>query len=91
MASNRHRVELTSENGTTANLLLGGKDVGGSVLGLEFQVGYGKAPRLYLDIAAYPLSVDFHEAAVYLTDETSDLLIQLGWTPPEEETADVMD
>lgn len=89
----KHRIRLTSGDGKTAHLLVDDTDISANVSALHLDVTAGDCPRLTLNVIAYPATVEATDAYVGLAQETHDLLVRLGWTPPpsEEEDADVLD
>lgn len=64
---------------------LDGHDIANSVLGmsLEFKAGHETTATLHLVLDEIPAETD--EARVHLPDKTRDLLVRLGWTPPQDD------
>lgn len=88
--SGKHEVRLTSENGSTARLLVDGTDISNNVTALKLEIARN-GPQLTLDIIAFPLDVHMLQMPVHINEGTHDLLVQLGWTPPPEEGLNDLD
>ncbi len=80
----RNHVQVRSAGGVTGKLLIDDMDVSAATKGFNLSMGYGDHPRMVIDIAAFPLTLDIEECSVYLKPECHALLVQLGWTPPPE-------
>jgi hypothetical protein len=76
------------DNGMGHRVELDGHDIANSVLGVTVAFKGGEMPAATLDLVLDEIPTDTDEVRVHLPDETRDLLVRLGWTPPaEEETA----
>lgn len=63
---------------------LDGLDIAPCVLGMELSFRGGDLPTARLDLALFDVTpVDSEDVVVLLDDRTRDLLVSLGWTPPE--------
>lgn len=73
------------DSGMGHHVELDGHDIANSVLGmsLELKAGHETTATLHLVLDEIPTDTD--EVRAHLPDETHDLLVQLGWTPPAEE------
>jgi hypothetical protein len=72
--------------GPKARLVLDGTDFSSPVKGLELSIDpatHGHAMTLH--IVPQPMDVELRDVRVRIDDETHDLLVHLGWTPPPEE------
>jgi hypothetical protein len=84
----RHRVEITPDwppgNGS---VLIDGHDIANAVreARVVVVVPAGEAPRVELELGVVNITpLGATEAEVYISPETRDALIALGWTPPPE-------
>lgn len=66
---------------------LDGQDVSNSLTGLTFRIGLESRPTAVLDIVLRDLSVAVENPGLVVPGATRELLIQLGWTPPEGDGA----
>lgn len=80
-------VRITSLDDRRTQLLIDGKDISSKVMRLKLDINpQTSGHRLYLDVAAFPVDVEVTDVNVLICEETHDLLVWLGWTPPEEAT-----
>lgn len=64
---------------------LDGHDITQVMRELTLNVGAGVVPSLDLTIPVFEgMRLGLEEVQVYLPDETRELLVRIGWTPPEE-------
>ncbi len=89
--SKRHTVRLVSEGGALARLFLDDEDISRSVSAVDIHASARDGIGVNLHLVAAPLAVDLTDVEVWLPEETRNLLIRMGWTPPEEEGTDVLD
>lgn len=82
----KHTVRLTSGGGPTASLFLDGEDISRSVVAVDISASARDGVGVQLQ-----LSVEIADVDAWLPDETRNLLIRMGWTPPDEEGIDVLD
>lgn len=73
-----------SSDGIVGNVQLDGQDVSHALAGLKLRMAAGELPQATLDVLVHDLSTEV-EARVVIPQETRDLLVRLGWTPPAEE------
>ena len=64
---------------------LDGVDIAHAVTGLSLHIGVDNLPTAVFDVALRELDTDLEQPRVTVPDETRDLLVRLGWTPPAEE------
>lgn len=55
------------------------------VSGLTVEAGAGEVPRLILDVHVLENTEIDGQMGVYIPEESRELLITLGWTPPTDE------
>lgn len=55
-----------------------------AIAGLSLQAEAGDIPRLTLDVVALDVTKLGGKMEIFLPDETRELLVALGWTPPAE-------
>jgi hypothetical protein len=65
---------------------LDGRDISKNVTDVDIHVDARGMPTVELSITAFELDFEVEGARIVLTPGTDDLLKQLGWTPPAEET-----
>ncbi|MFZ3473098.1 hypothetical protein ACODT3_10810 [Streptomyces sp. 4.24] len=66
---------------------LDGQDISCSLSGLAFSIDLDDRPRAVLDVVLKDLSTSVENPKVVVPDATRELLIRLGWTPPEGDGA----
>lgn len=66
---------------------LNGQDISNLTCGATVKVAIGEIPRIELDLLAVEVTSKTGDAEIYLPQETQDLLVKFGWTPPAEESA----
>ena len=77
----RVRIEPKS---TTATVHLDGEDQSDAIRAYKLEQQAGKPAELTLTLAVWDTEIG-GDATVAIPDATRDLLVQLGWTPPEED------
>lgn len=75
-----HPVKITA--GFSSTVEIGGVDLSAAVSGLSLTIDHGNLPRLVLTLPIIDGGEVDGEAVVVIPDETKDLLLSLGWTPP---------
>ncbi len=73
------------DNGLGHNAELDGVDISNSILGLTVTFKGGEMPAATLDVVLDEIPTETDEVCVRLPQDTRDLLVRLGWTPPAEE------
>ena len=73
------------ESGLGHRVELDGIDIANSILGLTVTITAGEMPAATLNLVLDEIPTDTDEVRVRLPQETRDLLVRLGWTPPAEE------
>lgn len=58
-------------------------DISHSVTGARVSLGVHDIPHVHLDIIGADPDMDFEVAEVLVNERARDVLIQLGWTPPD--------
>lgn len=61
-------------------------DISTSLRGLSFAVNEQEWPRVTLDVIVWDLQETELDVIASVPDDTRDLLIRLGWTPPKGES-----
>jgi hypothetical protein len=74
-----------SEKGLGHCVELDGHDIANAILGLTVAFKGGEMPTASLDLVLDEIPTETEDVRVHLPDETRDLLVRLGWTPPAEE------
>lgn len=74
-----------SEDGYGHRVVLDGQDIANSILGLTVAFKGGESPAATLDLVLDEIPTETDDVRVHLPEETRDLLVRLGWTPPAEE------
>lgn len=69
----------------TTRIELDGKDIGNATTGATLRLEPGVIPRLELDLAILEAADFTGEVRVHIPAATREVLIDLGWTPPEED------
>lgn len=70
--------------GTTVEL--DGEDVTAALAGLSLTLSAEHRPTAVLNVLLRHTDTEVENPTVVIPDETRDLLVRLGWTPPAEET-----
>lgn len=83
--NDRHPVSITSDNGFTARVAVGGFDISSVVTAARLDLAARAEHHLYLTLRSFPTDVELADVHVRLDTETHDLLVRLGWTPPPEQ------
>lgn len=76
-------LRIISASRTMATVELDGVDVSKAVCGLTMKMKAGHLPNVVLEVLVLDLSTE-SEADARIPDETRELLLKLGWTPPEQ-------
>lgn len=74
-----------TETGHGHRVELDGHDIAHSILGLTVAFKADESPAATLDLILDEIPTETDDVRVHLSDETRDLLVRLGWTPPAEE------
>ncbi|PRX95592.1 hypothetical protein [Allonocardiopsis opalescens] len=85
-----HQIRITglAPGYDDARITIDGAEVPRDIIsGLALTAEPGDAPRLTLDVLALDLAEIEGTADVHLPDATQELLVRLGWTPPEARDA----
>ena len=77
------KVQISSD-GVTGRLHLDGQDISQVLDGVDLKLRPGCLPEVTLGVIVHDLTTEV-EAKVVIPQETHDLLVRLGWTPPAEE------
>jgi hypothetical protein len=86
------RIEISGTGlpGGTA-VRLDGQDIINAVRGLKLALGVGQLPELELDVVIRDaVELELQDVQVYLPNSTRELLVRLGWTPPDERTSQAL-
>lgn len=75
-------IQLTSTG--SGSLYLGAVDVSGIVASGRLTFKGGELGHLELDLIGFPVDATGPEVDVTVSAEHAALLVQLGWTPPQE-------
>lgn len=81
-----HSLRVVAKGATGGTVELDGEDISNTVRGLDIQLRVGDIPKVTLDVVVVDLSNETDGAAALIRPETRDLLVKLGWTPPEEDS-----
>ncbi|MFI9331998.1 hypothetical protein ACIGZJ_31205 [Kitasatospora sp. NPDC052868] len=82
----RHHVALGS-TGITHRLTIDGTDVSRAIRSCTLHLASGEQPMLLLDPCVVALdTTEADGVRVLVNKATVDLLVGLGWTPPEDQT-----
>ncbi|MFC5993531.1 hypothetical protein ACFQE5_04785 [Pseudonocardia hispaniensis] len=73
------KITLDGTGGGTVHI--GDHDLSGAIRSLYLDAEATQVPRLGLELPAAEVTVD-GQAQIRVTQDTADLLIALGWTPP---------
>lgn len=66
---------------------LDGVDVASSLTGMSLSIGLDDKPQAVLDVVLYELDTNLDGVQFVVPPKTREVLIQLGWTPPEGDGA----
>jgi hypothetical protein len=80
-------VELRSYGvGPRSQLRLDGEDISRHVLGLKLTIAPGTHEQtLDLQLTPHGMDVELRDVETFVDQDTHDLLVHLGWTPPPSE------
>lgn len=81
-----HTFRFEGKGATGGTVMLDGEDISDGVRGLTLEAAVGEVTRVTLDIPVVVTSEAADNVEVFMPDQTRDLLIKLGWTPPSEGT-----
>lgn len=74
-----------SEKGLGHRVELDGHDIAHLILGLTIAIKGGEMSTATLNLVLDEIPTETDDVRVHLPQETRDLLVRLGWTPPAEE------
>lgn len=77
------RISGTGMPGCTT-VELDGQDISAVVTGVALRMSLGEEPTAVLDLVVHDLSTDVAETHIVLPPAARDLLVRLGWTPPQD-------
>lgn len=82
----RPRLEITSRGvvGPASTVQLDGVDISNALRGLRLNMAVGDVASAELDVMVVETTAVDIEATAHIPPEARDLLIRLGWTPPED-------
>lgn len=81
-------LEISSKRpvGCDATVRLDGVDISNTLRGLRLSMSCTDVTTVELDVAVIETTELSAEVSAHIPDTTRDLLIRLGWTPPEGST-----
>lgn len=80
----RHRLQVETEGPGRARLLLDGRDISHGVTDLVVRLGVGEVARAELDLVLLDTTrIDSPDTEITIPVSTHEVLVALGWTPPE--------
>jgi phage protein D len=62
---------------------LDGEDITSTLKGLSLRLSTEDQPTATLDVLLWETSTDLENPAIIVPDKTRELLVSLGWTPPQ--------
>lgn len=71
--------------GHASRVELSGHDISHALTGVTLRLDAGSVPTATLELALWEVPAELDAVEVKVPDETKDLLVRLGWTPPAEE------
>jgi hypothetical protein len=71
--------------GHTSRVQLDGEDISSALTGMRLHLAAGSVPTATLELALWEAPTELDAVRVMVPDETRELLVRLGWTPPAEE------
>lgn len=71
--------------GHTSRVELSGHDISSALTGVSLRLEAGSVPTATLEMALWEMPTELDMVQVKVPDETRELLVRLGWTPPAEE------
>lgn len=77
-----HEVELCLRAYGGSQVKIGGTDVSNATESLALHASGRELPSLTLNIVVPEFRVKGEDVTVQVSQETADLLVKLGWTPP---------
>jgi len=80
----RGELRLTS-NGVLHGVHLDGVDISSSLRSVALRLDPSGLPAVVLDVMVHDMSADLGRAQLCIPDETRDLLLRFGWTPPQDD------
>jgi len=63
---------------------LNGNDISSALTGVRLCLDAGAMPTATLDICAWEIPVDLDQVRIEIPARTQALLVELGWTPPQD-------
>src|SRR5260370_30135578 len=83
--ASRVKLVLGGGGGGKPQVRVGGRDIAQSVAAVKIEMTADeRRPRIVLTLRLLPAEVEAEDAAVTLDENTSAVLIGMGWTPPRE-------
>lgn len=64
---------------------LDGEDISQTLTGLSVRLDAGELPCIQLDVLVLDLTAELENPRIVIPDDTRDLLIRFGWTPPSDD------
>lgn len=86
MEGKKHRVDITQHSQVSATILVDGVPIQDAVRRFELSSQVGQLQEVTLSLIPQGMTYK-GEAVVNVTPLTRDLLVRLGWMPPEEREA----
>ncbi|MFG2269128.1 hypothetical protein ACGFNY_05060 [Streptomyces chartreusis] len=83
-ASSWHTLRISGP-GHTSQVELSGHDISHALTGVTLRLDAGSVPTATLEVALWEVPTELDAVQVKVPDETRELLVRLGWTPPAEE------
>lgn len=80
------RISGTGLPGGTA-VELDGMDITSAIDALSLRLSVSEHPTGVLNVLLHKVDTEVENPRLVVPDETRDLLVRLGWTPPAEESA----
>lgn len=77
------KIRIQSD-GLGAKLELDGVDISSAVSGVQVDMRPGQLPEVNLDVVGADSGFELDVARVVVSSTSSDVLVQLGWTPPAD-------
>jgi phage protein D len=76
-------LQIASNKFGNYDIMLDDHDISGAIRGIDLTIHVGALPRAELDLLILEVASHRMAADITIPDSTRELLIQLGWTPPE--------
>lgn len=79
------KLELRSNQDGSWSVRLDGQEISDAILAISIDAAYGDhAARVRLDLPIVEGTFLSEDASVHIPPATADLLVRLGWTPPNQ-------